>query len=304
MRGSRASALAWVTLSYLLALVAGVVVIWLLPEQHLVWHLFWADVAGTLVVFAFSVAFNNSSVYDPYWSVAPFFLALGYWWLGTEEHSLSLAQGLVLGLVAVYAFRLTHNWARGWTGMDHEDWRYVILRNKHGKAYWPVSLAGIHMMPTVLVFLGCLPLGYVFAEAGFGLGLWEVLGLVVMATSIFLEGLADNQLRKFRLSKPPKGAIMDRGIWAWSRHPNYFGEILFWWGLAMMVLSTELAWMAVGAVSITLLFLGISIPMIDKRMLERRPHYAEHKRKVSMLVPWPPRKSGASDSPTNQKLSS
>ncbi|MEZ4374006.1 MAG: DUF1295 domain-containing protein [Polyangiaceae bacterium] len=88
------------------------------------------------------------------------------------------------------------------------------------------------------------------------------------------------------------GRVLERGLWSWSRHPNYFGEMMFWWGLALFGLAgNAAAWWAVsGALAITLMFRLASIPMMEKRMVERRPGYEQVRARVSMLVPWPPKR--------------
>jgi steroid 5-alpha reductase family enzyme len=114
------------------------------------------------------------------------------------------------------------------------------------------------------------------------------IAIVVTAGAIILEATADEQLRKFVKANPKPGKIMSTGLWAYSRHPNYLGEIMLWWGLFLFALSADLSywWVVVGPVAMTLLFIFASIPMMDKRNLERKPGYEEHMRKVPALFPW------------------
>ena len=109
--------------------------------------------------------------------------------------------------------------------------------------------------------------------------------------AIWIEAISDAQLRGFRNTNPPAGTILKSGLWAYSRHPNYFGEILFWWGLYLFGLAAEptMWWTIIGPSAITLLFVFISVPMIDKRSLVRRPGYTEHMMTTSAIVPWPNR---------------
>jgi steroid 5-alpha reductase family enzyme len=255
-----------------------------------VWAAGLADVAATFVVFAFSVGLDNSSMYDPYWSVAPALIIL--WWLtkfGGVEGVTAVRQVLVAFLVLAWAARLTWNWMRRWNGLRDEDWRYADYR-RLGAGYWPVSFLGFHMMPTVLVFVGCLSLVPALSSAGRPIGILDVLALLVTAGAILVEAGADRQLRRF-LSQRKPGKILDTGLWALSRHPNYFGEVLFWWGLWLFGLAADPSrwWTVVGPAGITALFLGISVPMMDKRMLSRHPGYAEHISQRSGFVPWLPR---------------
>lgn len=289
---SRGSALSWLVLAYLLALAVAFAVGYLLRGHHTLLVALGADVAATLVIFAFSVRFDNSSFYDPYWSVAPLPVAI-YFALSSASGAATLRQGLLLGLLALWGARLTWNWWRGWSGLDHEDWRYVELRRKHGRGYWLVSLTGIHLMPTLLVFGGLLPAWAALAGPGRALGWLDAVGALVALTAIAIEALADQQLRAFRQrSDRQPEEILESGLWATSRHPNYFGELLFWWGLLLLGLAAAPGawWTGVGALGMTGLFLFISIPMIDARMLARRPAYGERMRRVSALIPRFPRR--------------
>ena len=264
------------------------------PSAHPLWAVAAADAAATLAVFVFSVLCDNSSVYDPYWSAAPIAIA-PYIALRPEAASAPLARKiLVCALVALWGIRLTYNWARGFTGMAHEDWRYADLRKKTGPAYWVVSLLGLHFMPTVMVYLGCFALLPALTGTA-PLGPLDAVAAIVTFGAVAIEALADEQLARFRREKKKAGEIMARGLWAYSRHPNYFGEVTFWWGLFLFGVAAAglVPWTVTGAVAITLLFVFISIPMIDRRSVERRPAYADHMKRVSALVPWFPKRTSS-----------
>ena len=292
-RGSRPRAFAWVILSYVVALaLAGVVARWGAPwvpggSFGLVLA---ADVVATCVVFAFSVAFDNSSFYDAYWSVAP--IAIAPWLLTLGPGANRERQVLVVGLIVAWGVRLTWNWARGWTGLGHEDWRYRDIRDKTKKAYWPASFLGIHLFPTVLVYLGCLPLWTSLVDSPAPLGPLDALAAIVTAGAIVIEATADNQLRRFVLSRPAAGTLMSEGLWRYSRHPNYFGELSFWWGLSLFGFAAGgMPWWGFsGALAMTGLFVFVSGPLLDRRSTARRPGYAEHMKRTSMLIPLPPKR--------------
>jgi steroid 5-alpha reductase family enzyme len=274
-------------------LSAWVLVRWLPPGLHPLWAAAIADAGATVVVFGWSLAHDNSSMYDPYWSVAPLVLAPWLVLLPEAAGAVGCRQALVLVLVYAWGLRLTFNWARGWHGMRHEDWRYVDLRRSTGRLYWPVSLLGLHLMPTVMVFLGCLPLWPALVVGTAPLCWLDGVATLVCVGAVACEAVADRQLHEFRRSGPPVGAILDRGLWGWSRHPNYFGEITLWWGLFLFGLAAAPGawWPVVGPLAITLLFVLASIPLIERRMHARRSGWAEHCRRVSALVPWPPRRT-------------
>ncbi|MFW6051111.1 MAG: DUF1295 domain-containing protein [Myxococcota bacterium] len=283
----------WVVLvTYVAAIAAAAITGWLLRDQHPIVVALAADVVATVVVFAFSVAYDNSSLYDPYWSVAPPAIALWFSLVPMSGPAVVPRLVIVNALVFLWGARLTYNWFRQWKGLSHEDWRYVDLRAKHGRAYWLVSFSGIHMFPTVLTFLGSLSLYPALAAGTSLLGWLDAAAVIVTGGAIWIEAAADKQLRNFVTGERRPGEIMNRGLWAYSRHPNYFGEMAFWWGLWLFGLAADPSWWwtVVGPASITLLFVFISIPMMEERMQTRRPHYREHRRRVSMVVPWPPKK--------------
>jgi steroid 5-alpha reductase family enzyme len=292
--GERARAFLWIAVAYLAALAVALVTGIAIGDRHPVVVALVADLAATLVIFGFSFAFGNSSFYDIYWSVVPPPIAL-WFALAPGGHAVFERQVLAIALVGLWAVRLTWNWARSWSGLDHEDWRYVDLRAKAGRAgYWVVSLFGLHGMPTVLVFLGLLPLWPALATGTRPLGWLDAFAALVTLAGVGFEYFADNTLRRFRLSNPPPDAICETGLWAWSRHPNYLGEMLFWIGLALFSLAAAgfVWWCWIGAAAMVALFLSSSIPMKETRMLARRPAYAERQRRVSLLLPRPPRRSG------------
>lgn len=236
---------------------------------HPIWAAALADLAATVVVFLGSLAFNNSSVYDPYWSVAPPFIAL-FWMLSAGTAGRPLRQAVAGGLLLIWAARLTFNWVRRWRGLGHEDWRYADWR-RFGSAYWPASFAGFHLMPTLFVFLGCLSLWPALTAGGRPFGFLDALAAAVTVGAITIETVADRQLACF-LRTAGSRQLMDRGLWSRFRHPNYFGEVSFWWGLWLFGLSAAPSWWwtVVGPAAITALFLGVSVPMMERHLAVRR----------------------------------
>src|SRR5678815_4587825 len=118
------------------------------------------------------------------------------------------------------------------------DRRYVDLYRTAPMPKWAISFLGIHFFPTVMVLLGCLALIPALAHGGHSFGLLDAVALVVTAGAILIELVADEQLRSFARTKQP-GDIISNGLWAYSRHPNYFGEISFWWGLFLFGFSAN-----------------------------------------------------------------
>jgi steroid 5-alpha reductase family enzyme len=290
---SKTASLLWILLAYIVCIAAAAAVLyggWVALPQP--WDALLADVVATLVIFAFSRAFRNSSFYDAYWSVIPPLLAL-YWYYAHPQAGIEPTRAaLVIALVWLWAIRLTANWATFWEGLHHEDWRYPIVRARAGKHAVLADFFGIHLFPTVIVFAGCLPVYAVLTRGSAPLGWLDALALVVTLGAILIETLADLQLHAFIKHKKTPGSFITSGLWAWSRHPNYFGELSFWWGLMLFGLAAapdQWLWIVPGALAMTAMFVFASIPFMDERSVARRPAYAEHMQKVSALVPWPPK---------------
>jgi len=255
------------------------------PAGDALWTAFRADLAATFVIFGFSFVLGNSSMYDPYWSVAPP-LIVGSWIVAVMPAGDLIRQGLLLMVVVAWGTRLTLNWQRGWTGLGHEDWRYVQIREQVGLLYWPVSLFGLHLFPTLIVFAGLWPAWEaVRAEAPWRT--WELVGPAVALGGMVVEGTADRQLAAFRERAAGTAEVIREGLWRWSRHPNYVGEMMFWWGLWLTAVGADLrnAVTAWGALAMTAMFRFVSVPLMEERMLRRRPPYRQVIEEVPMFLP-------------------
>jgi len=259
---------------------------WLLRGQPPLLVAAAADLAATVVIFGFSVAFDNSSLYDPYWSLAPIPIAL--YWLSLSPGATGPRQLLALSLVCLWGLRLTGNWVARWRGLSDEDFRYAEIRAKTGRGYWPASFIGIHLMPTLWVFLGLLPLFPVLSGTGRPLGFVDLAASIVTAGAIAIEGISDLQLRRFLRTRADPSDVLQTGLWGLCRHPNYLGEVLFWWGLYLFGLAADPAWFwsGIGAISITVLFVAVSIPWMDRRMLSRHPKWVDRMSTAPALIPF------------------
>ncbi len=284
-RTSRLQSMSLLALAYLAAAALALAAVHLLPLSHPLALALAADLVATGCVFLFSFGLDNSSIYDPYWSVAPLALA-AYWFVPARSQGDATRQILVAAVVVIWALRLTFNCLWQWRGLQHEDWRYRELRQKLGAAYWPVSLLGIHVMPTLVVFAGCLPL-YAALTQSRPFGVLDVAAALVTGAAVGIESLADRQLLRARASAKAGTGVHVSGLWARSRHPNYFGEILFWWGLFLFGLAASgpRFWLLAGPLVVTGLFQSVSIPLMERHLLSR-PGYADYRRRTSRLVPW------------------
>jgi steroid 5-alpha reductase family enzyme len=159
-----------------------------------------------------------------------------------------------------------------------------MLKEKNPKLWFVSNLFGINMMPTVLVYLGMIP-AYYFIQSNADISLYNVIGFIICMASVTMQLISDTQMARHRAKK--SGTNIESGLWAYSRHPNYFGEVMFWWGLFIMTIGLAAPFVCIaGAVAITLLFIFISIPMMERHVEAKISGYSEYKAQVSMLVPW------------------
>ena len=270
-----------IAIVYLLAAIVGCLVfVGLRTAVQELWALFVADVVATIVVWGFGLLFRNVSVYDPYWSVAPP-LMFAAWAMYKNVFTLPV----VLLLVAVWYWggRLTGNWAYTFRGMGHEDWRYTRYRESQSPVLFHLTnFLGLNMMPTVLVFFAMMPGWELFDGSGTnGIVLW--LGFAMSVTAATIQLVADTQIHRFRDAHP--GQYCNVGLWRKGRHPNYFGEMLMWWGVWVMFASKgNFDWHVVCPLAMSSLFLFVSIPMMERRQRKNKPGYDEYRKRTRMLI--------------------
>ena len=278
MLKNRTASFVIVTLVYVLATVAGIVIYRALSFDWWL-NLLIADVAATVLTFVFSLIFRNASVYDPYWSVQPIVILVAF----ALGKAMTPARVLLLIAVCFWGVRLTANWAYTFGNLTHQDWRYTMLKEKT-KAFYPIiNFVGIHMVPTLVVYGCILPAVYAIREGISGNALSTVF-LTVSFCAAIMQGVADIQMHSFRRHRD--GAFNRHGLWAYSRHPNYLGEILMWWGVGLSVAyAVPSAWyLLAGAFANTLLFICVSIPMADRRQ-SKKEGFAEYKKQTRVLLP-------------------
>ena len=286
---SRRDSLLYVTAVYAVAIaVAWAGFAWAPFEPH--WAMLTGLMASVAVTFAAALHTGNGSVFDAWWSVLPPVAAL--WLTGLSElETLSARQLAVHTVVWFWAVRLTGNWAVGWPGLHHEDWRYVDMVESWPLPAWMVRLVPVMLVPALFVSLGCLPLYPALVLGGTGFGLLDAAALALGLVAVSLELVADEQMRAFAGRKQP-GELMQEGLWAWSRHPNYVGEIAFWFSLWLFALAAAPGWWwtGIGALAILGLFVAASIPLLDARSRERRPGFEAYASRTPALIGWPGRR--------------
>ena len=236
-----------------------------------------ADIFATALVFLFSVFLNNSSVYDPYWSVQPPVIMC----VAIARCGGNLFVWFVFAAVMLWAIRLTANWAYTFTNLEHQDWRYTMLKEKTGRLYPLVNFLGIHLFPTLVVYLCIIPV-IITIQNGVEFNLLCIPFIAMSFIAPIFQGIADVQMHIFR--KSGAGGFIRTGLWKKSRHPNYACEILMWWGIDLACFfAMPYNWIfLIGALVNTLMFIFISIPMADKHQ-SRKPGFEEYKKSTRML---------------------
>ena len=199
-------------------------------------------------------------------------------------------RGILVGvLVSIWGLRLAwhiHTRNKG----KAEDYRYLAWRKEWGKWFYIRSYFQVYLLQGAFLFLIVSPVLIINKNVGASIGLLDFLGVAVWLLGFYFEAAGDAQLSRFIKDPANKGKLMQDGLWAYTRHPNYFGEVAQWWGIWLLALSTPSGWLGiVGPITITFLILKVSgIPMLEKKMAEN-PEFENYKKRVSMFLPLPPR---------------
>jgi steroid 5-alpha reductase family enzyme len=249
---------------------------------------------SVLTLWAWSVRIGDASVVDPFWGPG---FALVAW--GSVVAAGPTPRGLLqAGLASLWGLRLGAYLA--WRRRGHgEDRRYADMRVRHGDRFAQVSLVTVFLLQGALMWVISLPL-QAGAALGRGapLGPLDALGALVVLAGVAVEAVADAQLARFLADPGHRGRVMDRGLWAWSRHPNYFGDFVVWWGLGLVALGSGAWWSLVGPAVMSLLLMRVSgVPLLEETIAGRRPGYAAYAARTSAFFPRPPRRPGPATSP-------
>lgn len=243
---------------------------------------------ATVVLFIVSVIFADVSIYDPYWSVAPPVMLV----LVLFKYRIwNVNAVILLMLIAIWSFRLTANWLYTYKGLGHEDWRYRMYREKYPFALFQlISFIGLHFVPTIVVYAGLVS-GFLAVQRDAFAPL-SAIGILLMLGAVALEYVSDRSIHGFLREHAGERKTCTVSVWKYSRHPNYLGEMTFWTGLYVyfVALCPDIWYMGLGFLSIIVLFLTVSIPMMERHNLERRTDYEPYKRSTSMLLLLPRRK--------------
>jgi steroid 5-alpha reductase family enzyme len=257
-----------------------------------------AVLAAMFGLWLLSLKLRNASIVDPFWG--PAFLLTA--WVTAAMHWPPTARGtLMLGLVTVWAVRLGGYllWRNSRHGFGHEgeDRRYGEMRQHHGERFGRVSLVTVFLLQGLLVGVIGWPVVCGVADRGDaplgsfnGLGVFDWLGVTAWCVGFGFEAIGDRQLARFQHESTNRGKVLDRGLWRYTRHPNYFGEFCIWWGYWLIGVPAGGAWTVFAPAVMSMLLWKVSgVSLLEKTIGDRRPEYAEYKRRTSTFWPWPPK---------------
>jgi len=244
-----------------------------------------------MMVFAWalSLILKDASIADIFWGLGFVLIA---WTTFLLAEGYLLRKMLITSLVSFWGLRLAVYLGLRKRGKG-EDRRYQSWRTQYGKSFWWVSLFTVFGLQGVLLWIISLVVqsGQI-ASMPAGLGWMDGAGFLIWAIGIVFEAVGDFQLSRFKADPGNRGKVMDQGLWAYTRHPNYFGESLVWWGIFLITLSTPNSlWTVISPVTITFLLLRVSgVTLLEKTIVEKRPAYQAYIKNTSAFFPWVPRK--------------
>lgn len=251
-------------------------------------------VAMTLL-WVVSLVVRDASIVDVFWGLAFVLIA----WSAFIRRPVPSPDRtdlawLVVALVTIWGVRLSVHLARRNLGKG-EDFRYVRMRERFGPRFPVISLVVVFLFQGVLAWIVSLPVQAAIAF-GFSDGAWTlalvVAGVAVWAVGIAFETVGDLQLAAFKRDPANKAGVMDRGLWRYTRHPNYFGDACVWWGLWLLAASTGALWTVIGPILMTILLVRVSGKgLLERTIGERRPGYAAYVKRTSGFFPLPPKRS-------------
>lgn len=244
-------------------------------------------VVGFTVLWGVSLRLQNAGIVDIFWG--PGFVLVGAFYAVTTPSGPTPRGLAVLALVTIWALRLALHIGLRNAGAG-EDFRYRKWREESGRNFWWVSFFKVFLLQAIVLWIVSSPLLLAHIGGSRPIGIIGGLGLVLWCCGFAYETVADWQLRRFKRDPANAGRVMGSGLWSLSRHPNYFGEAVLWWGIALVALPVG-GWLSlIAPIMTTYLLLKVSgVALLDSAMVERRPDYADYIASTPAFVPLPRR---------------
>jgi steroid 5-alpha reductase family enzyme len=240
--------------------------------------------AAMITIWGISVRWRDASIVDIFWGLG--FALVAWATFAVTPHN--LRSLLLVGMTTVWGVRLAsylawRNHGRG------EDSRYQAMRQKHGESFWWVSLLTVFALQGLVMWIVSLPVQIGQTEQT-PLSVFNYAGVFVWLVGFSFEAIGDYQLARFKSDPQNKGKVLDHGLWRYTRHPNYFGNALIWWGIFIVSCSTSTFWLAISPVFMTFLLLKVSgVALLERDLANRSSGYRDYIRRTSSFVPWFPK---------------
>lgn len=235
-----------------------------------------------------SLPLKNSSIVDIFWGTG--FVITAWVYFAFTPDGFMLRKLLIASLVTIWGLRLSiyillRNWGKP------EDFRYQKWREENGSQWWWRSFFKVFLLQGLLLWVISIPLlAAQWRPAPDHLTFFDFLGLGLWLIGFFFEAVGDYQLARFKADPQNKGKVLDRGVWRYTRHPNYFGDSAQWWGYYLIAVAAGGWWTIYSPVLMTFLLLRVSGVALLEKTLETRPAYKEYIEKTSPFIPWFPRR--------------
>jgi len=232
-----------------------------------------------------SLPIRNASIVDIFWGCGFVVIA----WISLLMTDPATSRGwLIVALATVWGLRLSGHLARRNIG-EPEDHRYRAMRENQGRWFPLLSLLTVFLLQGVVMLVVSLPL-QAAVRADRPLNVLDAFGAAIWLVGLIFESVGDWQLARFKSQPDNRGQVLDHGLWRYTRHPNYFGDFLVWWGLFLVAAAGGGWWTVVSPLVMSVLLMKVSgVALLEKDIHQRRPDYAEYVRRTSPFFPWPPR---------------
>ncbi|MDZ4818652.1 MAG: DUF1295 domain-containing protein [Planctomycetota bacterium] len=252
--------------------------------------LVWCFIAITLtmsLLWLVSLVRRDASIVDPFWGTG--FVLVAWLAYGLNE-PVSARITLLSLLVTVWGMRLSLFLL--WRNAGHgEDRRYAAMRKKHGRHFWWVSLCTVFLLQSIILWFVSLPIqaAAVYNQPT-AFGWLDTTGILLWGIGFSFETIGDWQLARFKADPANASQVMDRGLWHYTRHPNYFGDFCVWWGIYLIATAGGAGWTIGSPLLMSVLLMKVSgVTLLESDIGERRPDYAAYKARTSPFIPWPPK---------------
>jgi steroid 5-alpha reductase family enzyme len=245
-------------------------------------------VAVFVLLWIVGTARRDVSLVDLYWGLG---FAVVAWSAVALNRPAAWRAAMLATLTTVWGVRLAvhltrRNWGHG------EDRRYAAMRTQHGAAFVWVSLGTVFLLQAAILWFVSLPLQVAAAaRVPTSFGLFDGLGLTLWTIGFLFETIGDWQLVRFQADPRNRGQVLDRGLWRYTRHPNYFGDACVWWGLYLVAAAGGAGWTVASSLVMTILLLHVSgVALLERTIAERRPEYAAYRARTNAFFPGPPKR--------------